>query len=136
MFKWISKNQIKELNQIETYRGLKNIDVQIGWFNSIRDMGIEIEDYCKKNNLEIPNIHQIKTKFGGLRFYYRNNKNNEVNNIIEKWNIKINNTCEYCGSNNNVKTIIRGRYVLTLCEEERLDTDVDYNEFMKIKWGE
>lgn len=135
MFKWISKDQIKELNQIEIYKNLKNIDIQIGWFDSIKNMGIEIENYCKKNNLEIPNIYQIKTKFGGLRFYYKTN-NNELNNIIEKWNIKINNTCEYCGLQDNVRTIIRNKVVLTLCEKEIIETDIDYNEFMKIQWSE
>ena len=136
MFKWITKEDRKELQNFELLKNLNNIDIQVGWLDSLKSMVIEIERFCKENDVELPNISQIKTKFGGLRFYCNKVENEDLKKIIENFNVIMNNTCEYCGSNNNVKTIIRGRYVLTLCEEERLDTDVDYNEFMKIKWGE
>lgn len=40
-----------------------------GWYWLLDQLMNSIYLYCKNNHKNIPHIHQIKEKFGGLRFY-------------------------------------------------------------------
>ena len=60
-------------------------------------------------------ICQIKEKFGGLRFYI-NSGNDEVFNIIEKYQKLSYETCEMCGSTENVE-LRNGSWIRTLCDD-------------------
>lgn len=39
------------------------------WFTLIDVLSGLITNHCNKNNLDIPEVFQVKEKFGGLRFY-------------------------------------------------------------------
>lgn len=80
-----------------------------------------IEDLCEELNehfIKYPNpdfrVAQVKSKFGGLRFYVQNEgeKYEEINSIIRKYEDMSYHTCEYCGADNAIQI---GRWVMTLC---------------------
>ncbi len=59
-------------------------------------------------------IKQCKEKFASLRFYI-NNGNHDIFNIIEKYEDLSENTCEICGTTENV-AIRGGGWLVALCE--------------------
>ena len=67
MFKWLNKEQKNELNQLPIFKNVEYFDIQVGWFEEIKKIGLEIQEYCDKNNNPYPEITQIKTKFGEIR---------------------------------------------------------------------
>lgn len=60
-------------------------------------------------------IHQIKEKFGGLRFYC-NFYTDELKEIIRKAEQESFRVCEFCGTKENVGHTISGWY-MTCCEQ-------------------
>ena len=126
MFKWLSKEQKNELNQLPIFKNVEYFDIQVGWFEEIKKIGLEIQEYCDKNNNPYPKITQIKTKFGEIRISYKNSNLINFNNFFEK----INQNCEYCGSIKNVDIIIRDRCVLNLCEEHKEKNDVEFKTLL------
>ncbi len=61
-------------------------------------------------------IHDIKEKYGQLRIYASAGK--EINDIIKEAQQECANTCQDCGSNDNVKCIDNG-WTYVLCQECR-----------------
>lgn len=92
-----------------------------GWFDLIDNLSTEIEKICEKNNVEPPQIVQVKEKFGGLRYYsggINRKVSKEVFDLIikaEELSFKI---CERCGSVNNVTQNSKG-WRKSLCEKCR-----------------
>lgn len=41
----------------------------LGWSQLVRQLFDDIRQTCKKNNSLLPKVLQVKSKFGGLRFY-------------------------------------------------------------------
>jgi len=66
-------------------------------------------------------ICQIKQKFGGLRFYI-NTANDEVWNVIRKYEDLSFETCEICGSTKNV-TVEGKSWTQALCDKCRNKID-------------
>ena len=92
-----------------------------GWENLLRNLFEEL------SKLEIPKdfrIEQIKSKFGGLRFYV-SFASDEIYKVIDKYETLSYTTCEFCGADNATQT---GKdWITTLCPnclEKTLDKKV------------
>ncbi len=92
------------------------------WFNIVDKMPYKygkkfngIKTKIKMKTLPVPTIDiiQIKEKFGGLRIYFNGGDDN-INGMIEMAIEIANNTCEICGSTENVG-MTQGWYV-TCCK--------------------
>jgi hypothetical protein len=71
-----------------------------GWFGLISDLCHNLTNYCVENNIEIPEVVQVKEKFGGLRFYIGETPENHwhpICDIISAAEKKSYETCEVCG---------------------------------------
>lgn len=124
MFYRLTKEELSELNKIEAFKDLRNIQIQKGWIETLKELGIKISLLCEKEKIELPKINQIKSKFGTLRFYYHNKTNNEkLENLINEYHTIFDTTCEICGKRNEtVKTMIADNsFVITVCEEHTKD---------------
>ena len=88
----------------------KGLDVHDGWLQLISDLVDRLEDDCIH---PFPEIHQIKTKFGGLRFYvgYATDDQKRIIAFYESLSTSI---CELCGGWGKGVTI--GYWYLTLCD--------------------
>jgi hypothetical protein len=62
-------------------------------------------------------ICQVKEKFGGLRFYI-NSSNDEVFDIITKYEKLSYETCEVCGEKGELR---KGGWYSTLCEKHHIE---------------
>ena len=106
------------------------IECNDGWYPLIDNICSGIKKICLKNNVKIPVVHQIKEKFGGLRFYIGtvNKKvSKEVFDIIHKGEKVSYNICENCGTKDNVELYNKG-YIKVRCEdcyEEEKNGDFD-----------
>ncbi len=98
------------------------IECDMGWMDIIDELCCQIEQYCMDNNiLPMPEVHQIKEKFAGLRYYLSNEDDNmsHLIRLAEKKSLK---TCETCGSTKEVTTgpETSGRYwIVTKCKRCR-----------------
>lgn len=127
MFKLISRIETKELQKIDIFKDVEYITIQVGWLETLKELGLDLQNYCIDNNIPYPKISDIKTKYGKLRVYHDKIDNKDLILQLQKWYDKLNNTCEHCASNEGVKTIIRGRYILTLCKNHLEENDVNYD---------
>ena len=80
-------------------------DCNDGWFSLLDELCNKIYSYCKKNKLTIPKVLQVKEKFGSLRFYVDSDSDNYIENLINEYEIKSSNTCEFCGNKGNIKKV-------------------------------
>ena len=79
-----------------------------GWWLILHDMATWIEFQVEKNGFEMPEMQQIKEKFGGLRYYYQGNqiddrKAGRLSGYIEAMENKASETCEICGEKAEIK---------------------------------
>lgn len=85
-----------------------------GWFDLIYKLSKEIVEYCQSNNIEIPEVRQVKEKLGTLKFYL-NIRDQYICNIFEEVEIISAKTCEICGKDG--KTQATGYQYSTLCSD-------------------
>lgn len=88
-----------------------------GWFSLLWRL---CEDIEKLNPPEDFQVDQVKEKFGGLRFYIAFG-NEEIFSLISKAEEDSYNTCEICGSTENVTS--EGSWITTFCKKCR-DKDI------------
>ena len=119
--KYFIDNDIKLMNlwysyddngkRYNKYYPLTTNDLEIGdgWYQLIYDLFEELlkTDWDK-------DIHQIKEKFAGLRFYI-GSATDEIYDIISKYETKSYVTCEVCGEIGETRTDIG--WCQTLCQE-------------------
>lgn len=86
-----------------------------GWKHLYEPITEYIENYNKTHEDEPIEIHQIKEKFGGLR-YYTNFCTEELRKMIDKAEKESFKTCEVCGKHID-KPIIENRWVYAECNE-------------------
>ena len=86
-----------------------------GWFDLVDKLCSKIQDSVDRNNGEQVEAVQVKEKFGGLRFYV-NHATDEIYKYIYDAENESLDTCEACGSKENVKQTRRG-WISTLCKE-------------------
>lgn len=105
------------LDRIPDHWG-KYLDIGPGWYQLVLDLDRDIAklapDYV---------LHQVKEKFGGLRYYVGEIPSDvwdqvaDLKNAAEEQSFR---TCEVCGTTNSVTTAGRG-WVRTLCERDRTE---------------
>lgn len=85
-----------------------------GWYDLLRDLFAEVNDIVLRKEIDKETIYfsQIKEKFGSLRAYLHGG-DEEIREIIGKYESRSNRTCEGCGSRGSPTT--DDRWVLTLC---------------------
>ena len=88
-----------------------------GWYPMLADMAQEMLDA----GITEPKIVQIKEKFGALRVYTAYHVQ-ELQEIIDKYEIKSETICEVCGEKGAVTT--KGSWLKTLCDKH-------YEEWIK-----
>ena len=82
-----------------------------GWETLLENL---FEEISKANPPEEFKIAQIKSKFGGLRFYV-DYENEQIRDIISKYENMSYDVCEYCGASPASQT---GRgWITTLCRD-------------------
>lgn len=89
------------------------IAVGDGWHDLIRKL---CEDIMTMNPPEAFKAAQVKEKFGGLRFYAIG-ATPEISERIKEAERESYNTCEKCGSKENVTR--KGIWITTLCDKCR-----------------
>jgi len=84
-----------------------------GWFQLLCDLSADLMEICEEAGIEVPEVKQVKEKFGGLRYYVRGG--NEATNArirqAEEASVTI---CEVCGNPGKTRGVGR---VQTLCDE-------------------
>jgi hypothetical protein len=92
-------------------RGWGVVDCEEGWWPIIaqldRDIAAIESDY---------EVHQIKEKFGGLRFYYAGGTGNDarIDELIAQAERVAAQTCELCGAPGRARGT---RWIRTVCDE-------------------
>lgn len=115
----------------------QNMDTEVfysipsGWYNILYNLCEELTPILNEERSKITEdpeqplfyVHQIKEKFGGLRFYFMmNTENTELHENIQKLidiaEDKSYDTCQITGKVG--KLCKKGRYYMTLSEEARI----------------
>lgn len=80
------------------YKFLKKCTMEIpnGWINLVSALCEEIQNVINEKNLEDYEVCQVKEKFGELRWYDWGGSP-EIDEIIEKYRRKSQQTCASCG---------------------------------------
>ena len=97
----------------------KWVDTPEGWDEVILDLTAAIAKLAP--NFE---IHQVKEKFGGLRYYVGelpSNKYDEIRKLIEEAELKAAALCEECSGEEGVTRETVGHWIRTLCNSCRID---------------
>lgn len=95
-----------------------NLEIDEGWYQLIHDLLAELleTDWDK-------DIHQVKEKFGGIRFYI-GGASEEVHDIIRKYETLSYETCEVCGEPGELRLDCGwngGRWYKTMCDKHYLE---------------
>lgn len=103
-----------------------SIQGHIDWNNDTRNRLLESNPYKHTIPEEIPQVvvHQIKEKFGGLRFYYEGG-DNAIHGMVRMAESWASNTCEVCGDKGTSRS---GGWIKTLCEKHNKNTTIDQGE--------
>lgn len=89
------------------------MQVDEGWKNLIRTLAKKALVDLEHRNIPLPEVFQIKEKFGGLRFYYSGGSD-EFHQWVHMAEFLSELTCEVCGS----PGFNRSRsWLKTLCDE-------------------
>ena len=106
-----------------------------GWYDLLDELLTELEKLIdekyphfkvdSKDSFKLT-VDQIKEKYGGLRFYISYG-NDEILDLIDKFEEKSYKICEICGKEGELK-VTRGWYS-TLCENHRAERE---NEYLKL----
>lgn len=111
---------------------IKYVDCSDGWFSLLNSLSSYIESWIKNLPVEMHEqlyVVQIKSKFGGLR-YYMNQSTPCMDGAIALAEDMSNNMCEECGAPGEHKVI--ANYYWTLCEKHNQE-HIDEFEARKKK---
>jgi hypothetical protein len=89
-----------------------------GWYDLINGLCSTIMMFCKDNNKKPPIASQVKEKYGSLRFYVQSAPV-EIYDIIDRFELESQYTCETCGKRGKIYNI-KGWYTC-LCEEHLIE---------------
>ena len=82
-------------------------------------------------------IHQIKEKFGGLRYYFSMPDQecyDKAQEIIKEAEVRAAGTCEYCGGPGKLRCI--GRWYHTTCDSCSLNDIIKYAIIVTESWAD
>lgn len=143
----MNQNEIKEVKQpidiliekyplvFETMSKETYNDLPSGWYGLLDKVCSTVEQYLteekQKNSDTVFEVLQIKEKFGGLRFYYTVQTNNEIlfkniQTVIDKAEDDSYGICQITGRPGALCK--KGWYFMTLCEESRISHDFELVE--------
>lgn len=96
-----------------------NFGVPRGWQALVYDLCAMLRHVCQYAGARV-HVHQVKSKFGGLRFYYDAETGDDivrdiVSSLVQNAEAHSDYTCEVCGAPAR-KTNAQG-WVSTLCKE-------------------
>ena len=107
-----------------------SITVPDGWEKPLMKLVRTLEEIITKTGHDIE-VHQIKSKFGKLRFYIGKihpEIYNDTYNAILEAEVECAGACEVCGNHGFART---GRWINTLCDDHALGREVlDANLFI------
>ncbi len=86
-----------------------------GWYNLLDKLSKKISEHLKKNPIEGFYVQQVKEKFGGLR-YYTSSYDEVIEKMITEAEHEADDTCEKCGSREDVKRR-GGGWIVTWCNK-------------------
>lgn len=116
------------------------IDIGIGWHRVIESLCGKIQSHLDWANKQAQNypvrcqpveqvvVHQIKEKFGGLRFYYHGG-DEQVSGMVRMAEVWAENACETCGS---PATLRSDGWLRTLCD----DHEAERQDQIKARCGD
>jgi len=87
-----------------------------GWNQLIWELSEKIENHIKTQSKDFQNsicVHQIKEKFGELRFYL-SCEDDVISNFISEYTNRSMETCEICGESGELRE--HYRWLQTLCD--------------------
>lgn len=94
---------------------LFGIECESGWKKLYEPIIEYIVEYNKTHEDNPIKIHQIKEKFGGLRFY-TNYYTEELDRMIDKAEDESYNVCEICGKHID-QPIVKHHWIYPFCKE-------------------
>lgn len=94
-----------------------------GWFELIKNLSKELYAYTEKTGAELPEVMQVKEKYGTLRYYIMFGTKEQYK-IIDKWCDLSETTCEETGEPGKLR-VKRGWYK-TL--SDKMSKELDYND--------
>lgn len=94
----------------------KGLDIDDGWLGLINSLVTALET----TGDPFPEIVQIKTKFGGLRFYVQGATELQRRMIMETEK-RSTDLCEKCGR--IAETVVIGGWWITLCEDHKAEEE-------------
>lgn len=97
------------------------IEVQDGWYPIIARMCCDMIALFRKGHIDLPRIHQIKSKFGQLTVYM-SASDEAVEKIVGSAIESSQHTCEICGAP-GILRCKRNRWYLVACPEHAGDAE-------------
>lgn len=88
------------------------LDCPAGWTQIVRKLACAVEEYAVKNHKDLK-VVQVKSKFGGLR-YYMSAYDEAIEALIREAEIESLRTCMVCGQQGKPRG---SGYVTTVCDE-------------------
>ena len=85
-----------------------------GWFNLIKDLSEELYAYTKKTGVELPEVTQVKEKYGTLRYYIISGTEEQYR-IINKYCDMSDKICEVTGKPGKLR--VKGGWYMTLSDD-------------------
>jgi len=91
-----------------------------GWFDTIYQLSTKIESIAKEMQQNgtpisgLPQVRQVKEKFGGLRFYM-NRSTEEIEELIQQASLQASVTCECCGEAGYKQATSSG-WIMVVCD--------------------
>jgi len=89
-----------------------------GWFPLVRDLSEAIEVACEHDQTPMPEVVQVKEKFGGLRIYVRR-ATRHVAELLEQGENDSLRICEECGKEGGLCVTESGWYKAVCSEHAR-----------------
>jgi len=114
----MKKDKLKKLSRYKFYKGYYGngiaFEVGDGWLDMLLELSQKIQEFID-DGVETPefSVVQVKSKFGGLRFY-NNGCMPETELLIDEYEKKSAETCELCGK--PAKSVVFGHWYYTLCK--------------------
>lgn len=108
-------------------------DIGVGWWPIIESLCSHIQLYTERTNnnkdikIEPIEVHQIKEKFGGLRFYYSGG-DKTIDSLVRLAELTASKTCEMCGEPGKPRT---GGWIKTLCNIHHTERISSYKKEFK-----
>ena len=108
---------------------VKNIHQHIKWKRKMRARELvnqrkRVDDVKVTEYVPHIEIHQIKEKFGGLRFYYEGG-DEQVHGMVRMAEAWADSTCELCGTRGSLRT---GGWVKNLCDAHEKERQERYKD--------